>query len=44
MTYDELKNKLDALGCKTGEILADVEPDDEKTINALAFFADRIVF
>jgi len=43
MTYDELKNRLDTLGCDSDQILRGVERDDQETIDALSFFADRVV-
>lgn len=43
MTYDELKSKLDSLGCDSGEILRGITPDDQEGIDALAFFAVRVV-
>lgn len=43
MTYGELKIRLDLLGCDSNEILKGVEPDDQSTIDALAFFAERVV-
>lgn len=43
MTYDELKARLDSLGCDSAEILRGITPDDQEGIDALAFFANRTV-
>lgn len=43
MTHGELKIHLDLMGCNSAEILEGVEPDDQAGIDAIAFFATRIV-
>lgn len=43
MTYGELKIRLDLLGCDSAEILRGIEPDDQQGIDAIAFFAERVV-
>lgn len=43
MTYVELKNELDRIGCDSAEILRGVDPDDQEAIDAIAFFAVRVV-
>jgi hypothetical protein len=43
VTYDELKSQLDRLGCDSAEILRGIEPEDQEGIDAIAFFAARVV-
>lgn len=43
MTYGELKIRLDLLGCDSNEILKGIEPTDQEGIDAIAFFAERVV-
>lgn len=43
MTYDELKIRLDLLGCNSAEILEGITPEDQAGIDALAFFVDRVI-